>query len=78
MSFDLFKQIYTYFMNPSWFKLVPNGIASFSQGWLDVLSLEPISTEMLGILLRFAVEFNLSYTRFLDLQIAEKQARAWD
>ena len=34
--------------------------------------------EMLGILLRFAVAFNLSYTRFLDLQIAEKQARAWD
>ena len=52
-----------------------HNIAYFSQGWLDVLSLEPISTEMLGILLRFATVFNLSYTRFLDLQMAEKQAR---
>ncbi|MDX2066973.1 MAG: ATP-binding protein [Haliscomenobacter sp.] len=52
-----------------------HNIAYFSHGWLDVLALEPISQEMLGILLRFANVFSLSYTRFLDLQRAEKQTR---
>ncbi|GAA4399170.1 hypothetical protein GCM10023187_10610 [Nibrella viscosa] len=52
-----------------------HNLAYFSQGWLDIMSLEPISPELLSILERFAAVFGLTYTRFLDLQKAEAQAR---
>jgi signal transduction histidine kinase/DNA-directed RNA polymerase subunit N (RpoN/RPB10) len=50
--------------------------ASFNNfGGINVASLEPLSDEHFDILLRFARVFDLTYTRFLDLQKAEAQAR---
>ena len=50
--------------------------ASFNNfGNLTLASLEPISNEHFDILLRFAKVFDLTYTRFNDLQKAEAQAR---
>jgi signal transduction histidine kinase/ketosteroid isomerase-like protein len=50
--------------------------ASFNNfGGINVASLEPLSEEHFTILLRFAKVFDQTYTRFLDLQNAEKQAR---
>jgi signal transduction histidine kinase len=50
--------------------------ASFNNfGGINVASLEPLSEEHFEILLRFAKVFDLTYTRFLDLQKAEAQAR---
>ena len=50
--------------------------ASFNNfGGINVASLEPLSDEHFDILLRFAKVFDLTYTRFLDLQKAEAQAR---
>ncbi len=44
-------------------------------GAMNVASLESLSEEQVEILLRFAKVFDLTYTRFLDLQKAEMQAR---
>ena len=44
-------------------------------GGINTASLEPLSNEHFDILLRFAKVFDLTYTRFLDLQKAESQAR---
>jgi signal transduction histidine kinase/DNA-directed RNA polymerase subunit N (RpoN/RPB10) len=50
--------------------------ASFNNfGNLTLASLEPLSDEHFDILLRFARVFDLTYTRFNDLQKAEAQAR---
>ena len=50
--------------------------ASFNNfGNLTLASLEPLSDEHFDILLRFAKVFDLTYTRFNDLQKAEAQAR---
>ena len=50
--------------------------ASFNNfGNLTLASLEPLSDEHFDILLRFAKVFDLTYTRFNDLQKAEVQAR---
>ena len=50
--------------------------ASFNNfGGINVASLEPLSDEHFDILLRFAKVFELTYTRFNDLQKAEAQAR---
>lgn len=50
--------------------------ASFNNfGGINVASLEPLSDEHFDILLRFAKVFDLTYTRFLDLQKAEERAR---
>ncbi len=50
--------------------------ASFNNfGGINVASLEPLSEEHFNILLRFAKVFDLTYTRFLDLQKAEAQTR---
>jgi len=50
--------------------------ASFNNfGNLTLASLEPLSDEHFDILLRFAKVFDLTYTRFNDLQQAEAQAR---
>ncbi|MDQ6609945.1 MAG: hypothetical protein M3Y85_09010, partial [Bacteroidota bacterium] len=50
--------------------------ASFNNfGNLTLASLEPLSDEHFDILLRFAKVFDLTYTRFNDLQNAEAQAR---
>jgi len=50
--------------------------ASFNNfGCLNLASLEPLSAEHFDILLRFAKVFELTYTRFNDLQKAEAQAR---
>jgi signal transduction histidine kinase len=50
--------------------------ASFNNfGNLTLATLEPLSEEHSDILLRFAKVFDLTYTRFNDLQKAEAQAR---
>src|SRR6186997_1630556 len=46
-----------------------------SFGNLTLATLEPLSTEHFDILLRFAKVFDLTYTRFNDLQKAEAQTR---
>ena len=50
-------------------------IAFFSQGWLNITTLEPLPADTLDLLNRFAAVFNLTYTRFLDLKNAEAQAK---
>jgi signal transduction histidine kinase len=50
--------------------------ASFNNfGGINVASLESLSDEHFDLLLRFAKVFDLTYTRFLDLQKAEAQAK---
>lgn len=49
--------------------------ALFSKGLLSVATQEPRSEETIKILERFAGVFDGTYTRFLDLQKAEAQAR---
>ncbi len=51
------------------------GIAYFSKGLLGISTPEQQSQETISILARFAGVFDLTYTRFLDLQKAEEQAR---
>ncbi len=55
---------------PDWQKL---HAAYFSKGYLVIITREPCSEE--AIFKRFAQVFDLTYTRFLDLQKAEAQAR---
>jgi signal transduction histidine kinase len=50
-------------------------IAPFSKGMISLSSHEPRPAETLQLLERFAAVFDLTYTRFLDLQKAEGQAR---
>ncbi len=52
-----------------------HNLAYFSQGYLVIQSSEPLAPEIHTILERFATVFNLTYTRFLDLQKAEAQTR---
>ncbi len=49
--------------------------AFFSQGFLLLTSHEPVTNDIMALLVRFAKVFDQTYTRFLDLQKAEKQAR---
>ncbi|MDP3667249.1 MAG: histidine kinase dimerization/phospho-acceptor domain-containing protein, partial [Sediminibacterium sp.] len=50
-------------------------VSFFSQGWLNISTLEPLPDQTLVLLDRFASVFNLTYTRFLDLQKAEIQVQ---
>jgi signal transduction histidine kinase len=50
-------------------------VAFFSKGLLNVQSNEERSKESIQLLERFAMVFEQTYTRFLDLQKAEAQAR---
>ncbi|MCS5491319.1 ATP-binding protein [Algoriphagus limi] len=49
--------------------------ANFKQGYLNLISGEPLGADSHDILIRFAKVFEQTYTRFLDLQKAEAQAR---
>ena len=49
--------------------------ASFSNGTLGFICQTPLPAATLAILVRFSKDFDLAYTRFLDLQKAEAQAR---
>jgi signal transduction histidine kinase len=49
--------------------------ATFSKGILNIITAQPRPREMIDILERFAGVFDLTYTRFLDLQKAEAQAK---
>jgi class 3 adenylate cyclase len=49
--------------------------ANFKQGYLQILSGKSMEAEYQSILQRFAKLFEQTYTRFLDLQKAEAQAR---
>jgi len=50
-------------------------VAYFSKGMLALATHEPRPDESMQLLVRFASAFDLTYTRFLDLQKAEEQAR---
>ena len=50
-------------------------IAFFSKGMLGVITPDPQKEESIQLYERFAGVFDLTYTRFLDLQKAEAQAR---
>jgi len=50
-------------------------IAYFSQGFIGMASLEPQTKETTDLLERFAAVFNLTYTRYHDLKVAEAQTR---
>ena len=56
-------------------EMVTLSTAFTKYGSIQVLGPEPISNEKSIILSRFATVFNQTYTRFLDLQKAEAQAR---
>jgi len=58
------------FEKPGWQKL---HAAYFSKGYLCIITREPCPEE--DVFKRFAQVFDLTYTRFLDLQKAESQAR---
>ncbi len=49
-------------------------MAFFSHGMILISTPEPVPTETISLLERFAAVFNLTYRRFLDLQKAEAQA----
>jgi signal transduction histidine kinase len=49
--------------------------AFMKYGAMDVVSAEPLPGDKIEILIRFAKVFEQTYTRFLDLQKAEAQAR---
>ena len=49
--------------------------AYFAQGFLMFITVEPLYPKMHDIFKRFAKVFEQTYTRFLDLQKAEAQAR---
>jgi signal transduction histidine kinase len=49
--------------------------ANFSEGYLLILATELFSPEDQQTIIRFAKVFEMTYTRFLDLQKAEAQAR---
>ncbi|MEJ7823714.1 MAG: hypothetical protein WKF85_15430, partial [Chitinophagaceae bacterium] len=50
-------------------------ICFFSKGWLSFSTDKNVSGEIIVVLKRFAAVFEQTYTRFLDLQKAEAQAR---
>jgi signal transduction histidine kinase len=50
-------------------------VATFSKGILTIITPEPRPQETIDLLERFASVFDGTYTRFLDLQKAEAQAR---
>ncbi len=52
-----------------------HSVAFFSQGMILTTTPGPLPKESIKLLERFADVFNLTYTRFLDLQKAEAQAR---
>jgi signal transduction histidine kinase len=47
----------------------------YSYGGLHISTLEPLAEEQLDVIDRFSRVFDMTYTRFLDLQKAEAQAR---
>ncbi len=49
--------------------------AVFSMGYLELMADRELAEESASLLIRFAKVFDQSYTRFLDLQKAEAQAR---
>jgi signal transduction histidine kinase len=49
-------------------------VAYFSKGYLGIASPEPQPESTISLLERFAAVFNLTYTRFNDLQVAEHHA----
>ncbi|TFV93637.1 GHKL domain-containing protein [Algoriphagus kandeliae] len=49
--------------------------ANFKQGYLNLISGEPLGADSHDILIRFSKVFEQTYTRFLDLQKAEEQAK---
>lgn len=61
-------------VNPNEKRRIIN-VAFFSKGLLNVQSNEERSKESIQLLERFAMVFEQTYTRFLDLQKAEAQAR---
>ena len=51
------------------------GAGFFTKGLISISTIDPLATESILLLERFAQVFDQTYTRFLDLQKAEAQAR---
>ena len=51
------------------------GAAFFTKGLISISTVEPIAIQTIQVLERFAQVFQQTYTRFLDLQKAEAQAK---
>jgi signal transduction histidine kinase len=49
--------------------------ANFSEGYLFIIATQPLSQDEEQTIIRFAKVFEMTYTRFLDLQKAEAQTR---
>ncbi|HYJ64234.1 MAG TPA: ATP-binding protein, partial [Parafilimonas sp.] len=52
-----------------------NSVAFFSKGFIGITSLKLLPAESMQMMERFAQVFDITYTRFLDLQKAEAQTR---
>src|SRR6185503_20691609 len=59
----------------SWGDRRVENFAFFSKGMLGVINLDPATPGNMELYERFAAVFDLTYTRFLDLQKAEAQTR---
>ena len=51
------------------------GAGFFTKGLISISTIDPLATESIVLLERFAQVFDQTYTRFLDLQKAEAQSR---
>lgn len=69
-SDEAFEKMKRMFPDPTFWHLV-----FFKYGWFGVLQNEQLPEEDLLVIHRFAEVFDFAYTRFLDLQKAEAQAR---
>ena len=69
-SKEVEEMVRTNFTDPTIFSCF-----NFSHGYLHVISESPLSDEIESLMIRFTKVFEQTYTRFLDLQKAEAQAR---
>ena len=67
---DQFENVLRIYPDPVFWQLI-----FFKHGWLGLIQNEPLPDDDLQVIRRFADVFEFAYTRFLDLQKAEAQAR---
>jgi signal transduction histidine kinase len=67
---DQFENVLRIYPDPVFWQLI-----FFKHGWLGLIQNEQLPDDDLQVIRRFADVFEFAYTRFLDLQKAESQAR---
>jgi signal transduction histidine kinase len=72
---DYLKKIGFPVQETSYLNTLVNSFATFSRGYIGVVNTDFAPAETIELLERFAGVFDLTYTRFLDLQKAEAQAK---